>query len=106
MNALKRYLNAKRYRAKLNLLERIHTEVEPIIRANREAWEKLGNGVTPYLENSPETYGVKRSLPEIYTLVSMGQSADCELDETSARFVAIASHDHTDESLAAPIPHK
>lgn len=106
MNALKRYWNAKRYRAKLNLLARIHSEIEPLLRAKREAWEKLGNGVTPYLENSPETYGVKRSLPEIYTLARAGQSADCELDETSARFVAFASHDHSDESLAAPIPHK
>jgi hypothetical protein len=71
MNALKRYLNAKRYVAKLNLLARIHTEIEPQLAALRKADDLLNgtNQESRGIENQGFTFDLAKYSANAYRLI-------------------------------------
>jgi hypothetical protein len=56
------------------------------------AWERAGNGVTPYLENSPETYGQEARIAARYggTYAAGGadEAPDNSLAENSPLYAA------------------
>lgn len=101
MTALKRYLMAKQYKAKENLLAKIHREIEPTLEAMRQA-ESDTYANRHDLENSPELYGHKIIVPDAYRLASNGNSADCEISEMDRRRIHASSHDHSTESMLKP----
>lgn len=102
MNALKRYLANKQHKANWEMLEQIHEQTI----AERAAVYNEPEGYCERhgIENSPEMYGCKPSVPEIYRLVSRGSSADCELSEMNSARVNATSHAYSEESLASPMP--
>jgi len=99
----------KEYGAKLVLLKAIHRETDPELIKEREAWDKLGNGVTPYLENSPENYGnsVKQTLKKYYSTQAIGDNgtdANAELDEIGATIVSSTIHTNEDSGREQVFP--
>ncbi len=87
-----------------SLYDTIAAEVEPVKEERRKPWRNLGNGVTPYLENSPELYGAElRETVRKYNptgghrIHSASSPVDCELSETERALVYCASRNDSPE---------
>ena len=88
------------FAARERLFNQIHSEIELELNQLKKAQDYADGGYRTQLENSPELYGFKRSLLEIYTLHCTKGTCDQETSEIERALIYCASrHDSPDKPI-------